>query len=123
MPKNSLDKFVPYLDDVLALWDEWGTDFTVGKVTRAQAQKLRDDFQAVLGRMDRLQAQLGQEMGVRDNLIADENTGIEAFAVKFRAAVVAEFGARSPQAKRVPRLSPGRSKPKSDTPDAPKMSA
>jgi len=116
MPKNSLDKFVPYLNDVLALWDELGADFRVGKMTRAQVQKLRDDFEAVLTRMDQLQAQLGQAMGVRDNLITDDETGIEAFAVKFRAAVVAEFGSRSPQAQRVPRLTPGRPKPKPAAP-------
>ncbi len=51
-----------------------------------------------------LNTQMGLQMGARDRMIEDDDAGIEAFAVKFKAGVVAAFGARSPQAARVPRL-------------------
>lgn len=100
MPRKTIDAWLPYLDDVLALWTELGADFKVGSLTRANVAALRDDLKTALDKVNALQAQLGLAMDARDAQIA----GIEGLAVKFRAAVIAQYGPRSSQAGRVPRL-------------------
>lgn len=85
MPRKTIDAWLPYLDDVLALWTELGADFKVGSLTRANVAALRDDLKTALDRVNALQAQLGLAMDARDVQIGE----MEGFGVKFRAAVIA----------------------------------
>jgi len=115
MARRPIDAWIPYLDDVLALWTEFGGDFRVGGMTRPQVVEMRAQLSATLDRLNALQAQIGLVSDERDRQIG----GVEDFAVKFRSAVIAQYGPQSSQAKRVPRVSPARSKPAPTPPTTP----
>ncbi len=104
MARRAIDGWSPYVDDVLALWTELGDDFKVGRLARQDVVSLRGQLQTALEQVNALQAQLGLAMGERDGVIDK----VEEFAVKFRSAVIAQFGPRSPEARRVPRVSHAR---------------
>lgn len=112
MARRPIDAWIPYLDDILALWAEFGGDFRVGGMTRGQVVALRDQLRTTLEKLNALQAQLGLTSDERDRQIAD----IEGFAVKFRAAVIAQYGSQSSQAARVPPASGARRRPGPATP-------
>lgn len=100
MARQSINEWRAYLDDVVALWNELGDGFKVGTMTRTEMIKLRDDYVSVLERINELQAQLGLAQGDRDEHLK----GIERFAVQFRAAVIGQYGPRSREALRIPKV-------------------
>jgi len=115
MPRRPIYDWLPYLDAVLALWTEFGEDFKVGDLTLTGARELRTDLQTTLDRLNTLQAELGLTMGERDQEISD----IESFAVKFRSAVIAQYGPDYTQAARVPKVDPPRGRGGGGAPQPP----
>jgi hypothetical protein len=107
MPRRPIDLYLPYLDDVSALWSELGEDLKVGKLSEQSVADLSQRLKSTLDKVNGLQAQLGLAQAERDKMIAET----EDFAVKFRSAVVASYGARSAEAHRVPKLTLSRAKP------------
>lgn len=100
MAKTGIKDYLPYLDDVLALWTELGTDFKVGSLTRADVLELRTNLAAVLEKLNHLQAQMRRGIDDRET----RTDTVDTFAIKFRSAVIAQYGPRSPEARRVPKL-------------------
>ena len=84
----------------------------VGGLSRAQVLELRNQLRGTLDRLNALQAQVALASDKRDRQIE----GIQEFAVKFRAAVVAQYGPQSTQAKRVPRVETGSRRRSAPTP-------
>ena len=101
MALRSIDLWPAYLDDALALWTELGDDFEVGRMAREQAVEVQSKLTVALDKVTELEAQLGLAKDERDKVLAD----VQGFATKFRAAVVATYGARSSEARRVPKAS------------------
>ena len=100
MARQSINEWRVYIDDVLALWNELEDSFKVGTMSRADLLQLRDDYVSVLDRINELQAQLGLSQGDRDAHMKS----FEVFAVQFRAAVIGQYGPRSREALRVPKV-------------------
>jgi hypothetical protein len=96
----------PLMGDLIALWTELGDDLKVGKMARADGEALQTRLRAALDKVNELEAQLGLAKADRDKVL-DEVSG---FATKFRSAIVATYGAGSPESKRAPKVNPSRAK-------------
>ena len=117
MPAKRIDQWNEYLNQVGMLWDEIGTDFKVGDMTRAQFTTLTTEWSTLQTRITEIETQLGIAVDERKGAIR----GIQDFGVRFRTAVITKYGNRHPMVKRVPRLQTVRppSKPMTPTPKAP----
>jgi hypothetical protein len=95
-----MDQWNEYLEAAGTLWDEIGTDFKVGDMTRADFAALVREWTTLQTRIAEIETQLGVSLDQRQTKIGSIND----FGVRFRTAVIAKFGNRHPMVARVPKL-------------------
>lgn len=113
MANKNMDEWKPFLETVLAQWDEneLGADYEVVGLKRAQVAALQTKWNGFGERIEKAQAALDKVVDERQNLVPQLNE----LGVAFRSSMAGKFGPSSDEAKRAPRVTAGRKARKSGT--------
>lgn len=99
-PIVAYETYLGYLRKVLITWQFWGESFVFNEDTSETTRQLRDDYEATLGRIAKLEGELKLLKNDRRRQVAE----ISAFATRLRPAITMVFGLKSSFATSLPMI-------------------